>query len=470
MDNKNKNIDKRKQFQLNILTNKLSNYLATLKELQENKSQLGEPNINDYKSRHKRHILENEKSRLEAKLAELQTEITNIRSSCMRTINTQKLLPNQLSSNIEKENAIYNEECTMIDEKIVEAKELLESKMNQQVIDKQALEELIKELQMQITNAAQNITEIQATAHVFRKSTLEALQAKKKQKKQVQSQIATIQDTTQHYLQRLFILAEQNQIFLEYKTQLINNFYSISKNQTVNASKDASNDDLKNEQITILEKIKELGINVSQDILAMDGLNPIIDMIDNKILENKKTIDFMDNKASRNNIRNTRIITQLQTSIEPRTRNKVMSYKDSYKLAKLDKNNLEQSAAKLQKELDNWESNVITNIQNTYQDTLNQLEIDRSRALERLNIMTARLNDEHQNTHSQLEEYINIYSNKISDLNNQTKDLLTQIANIKKELEIVDINQTKLEKVNSRITETEKVICLIEKDIASLSV
>jgi hypothetical protein len=462
----------RKQFQLNILNNKLQDYQSRLLKLQNEKNGIiqnsaitnnitsNDSIINDKDTNNKK-FLEQREIELKSQLEQLKREINSTRSNQARTVNTIKLLPNDLQKSIIQEKLIYEEECLHLDGKLKEAEDLLQTQMNQQIKDKLALEIMISSLQQQIATASQNITEIQANAHEFRKGTIQALKDKKQQKKQIQQQITTIQDTHQKHLDNHSNLLTANQSLLEYKNQIINNYY---------AHKDQNN---------ICESIKQLELEGLQGLQGLpelvdnrwqaEDINKIIEIIDDKINDNTNLANLISIKESRNNKRNNQIIQQLHSNMQPYSRSqKVISYKDNFKLAKLEKTNLEDNLSTLQKEFDNWDITVIAAIQNNYHNTINQIEDDRTRALERINIMTSRLNTENEEIRSNLERQITILTEKLININNNIQSINLQIADIKCKQELLDMNQTTLEKLNTKITEIENAIQLIEKDIASI--
>lgn len=447
--------DKRKQFQITVLTNKLNQYNTSLKELLDNKEQLCNDisQVDTLKYNYKRHILITEKSKLEVILEGYRKEYTELRTNQAITLNYFKLLPATLASNLAAEQLVFEEECDTIDARIEEAKQLLSTEMQQQELDKLALQDAINDYTNQIAVANDTITQIQVGAHSFRKNTLAQLHSNKQQKKETLLQIDSLQTQSNTFDSHIAQLTTENIKLLELKTAFINSHYNQQDNKNILAE---------------LGKYITVNENEMNEISADEHINKLVAKIDAKIQSNTIQIESIKNKASRNNIRNSHLIQNLLASLQPRNREKVISYKDDYKMAKQDKTILEDTLAILQNKFNHWETDVIGTIETRYKDTIEQLQNDRIRAQERLDIMISRFNNSHQLECQQLEASIQSYANKIMDINTKIMEVNQEISKLAKQLDELDITQTKLEKLDARIKDIQTAISKIETDLATL--
>jgi hypothetical protein len=457
-------IDKRKQFQITVLTNKLNQYNTLLKELIESKDQLcnDQSQLDLLKYNYNRHILNTEKDKLEAILEDYKNEYTTLRTSQSVTLNNFKLLPETLKSNLAAEKLVYEEEYDNINAIIEETKNILSIEMQKQEIDKLALEDAIIDYKNQITIATDNITQIQTSAHSFRKNTIAQLHTHKQLKKETLNKINSLQQSSSLFDSHINQLTIENNKLLEIKKTLINNHYQQEDNQFIILT------DLTELSQYITVNI-EVTVNETDDITTNKyRINNLVTLIDSKIQDNIIRINSLKNKASRDNIRNNNLIQILLGDLHLKNREKIISYKDSYKMAKQEKTILEDALEILQNKFNNWETEVIGAIQNRYKESMEQLKSDGLRAQERLDIMITRFNDSHQTECQQLEIAIKNYDNKLAEINIKIMKINLEIKNIVKQLDELNITQTKLEKIDARIKETQKAINIIETDLATL--
>jgi chromosome segregation ATPase len=176
-------MDKRKQFQLQLLSNKLAEYTTKLGNLKSKQSELVNSinNVlaqNTLEDKNKHYLLEQKKI-LEARIQEYKNNLSNCRNEYTHLNHQTKLLPGLLETNKKQELAIYEEEIQNITGRTQEVKRAHLEQLASLEVEKSNLSTQILDLQNQLAASNDNISSIQENAHAYRKNTILELQQKK---------------------------------------------------------------------------------------------------------------------------------------------------------------------------------------------------------------------------------------------------------------------------------------------------
>ena len=462
-------MNKRQQYQLAQANSKLEQYHKNLSDLLLQKNNL-ESNLERNLESNLESTLEKYKNFEQARIEKINVielcskEIIKLRNEHIITIDSLKYLPRTLENNLEIENNIYNEECLHLKLKQIDAQEIQTQQLQQQVLDKQMLENEINSNLKLINTASENIINIQAEAHGFRKNTIAQLQANKQQKKLVSEQINILQCEELHIKEIINNLETEKILLLEYKKQIIDNHYAnINQNPILKLLSSKID-------IVILDINIDTNLNIHFD---NNQLNTIINIIDSRITNYTIQLEQIYKQSTKTTLRNQQSIKLLlfnnMSKDISKDNTKVICYKDNFKQAKIVKYQLEEKQKELEATFNNWENYVIKTINDNYNEILKQIDNDKSRAKERLDIMTARFHLDFETKKKQLENEINILADKLLNTN-------TTLTNAKKELQEINLqiekeqnNQKELTNINSKIEQTKKAIQIIELDISSIT-
>ena len=480
-------MDKRKQFQLQLLSNKLLEYntkLANLKIRQcelLNNTPLDTPV--DASTSESETILSQQKSFLEARMQQYRNDLTRYRNEYTSLNHQIKLLPSQMETNKMLEQDIYNEEIQHITGRIQEAQEDFLDKLNSLEIEKLLLVEQIQELQHQLAISQENISSIQEQAHASRKNTILELQQKKQQKLALATILDELNKNKELYTNNTADITNQLNKLMKLKTDIINAYYANPSQQSIS----------KNDIFLEIPLAKEL---VPENILRGESaelLNIIVSYLDKQILDARYQLSSISKKTSRLEKSITTATTDIKsklnhshstshsishstshsTSISTSTmeignRTRIISYKDNYKNAKLEKTTLEAEIKILLAKLNSWDIEIIDNARQEYKILLNSLEDEKHRAQERLDIMTARITSEYEASHITLATRIVQLENELQETNTLLQQTNLELSGVLEEITRHKSTTQELNDLTIQITNVELAIQKIQTDITSL--
>ena len=449
-------MDKRKQFQLQILNNKLVEYTSKLETLKSKQRELSITIQNSSGNNNILIPLENKKN-LEARIQQYKTQLDNHRTEYTRLNHQLKLLPGQLESNKAQELAIYEEEIQNITGRKQEAYlEHLETLASLE-IEKNNLSMQILDLQSQLSMAQDNISSIQENAHTFRKNTILELQQKKQQKLIINTTLEELNKNKELYTTNSSEASTRLENLITLKTDIINMYYANPENilQIPNTRE--------------LLPTEFIDTNTSQPINNTELFNAIISYLDKQILETRYIISSISKKADRLDKTITATSNELKIKLEPTSREKVISYKNNYKNAKLAKTSLEEELQRLQARFNSWEQEVVENVKLEYKMQVDSLEAEHQRASERLNIMTSRITSEYESNTISLANAIKQIENEITKTNNLLKQTNLELTTLLEDIARNNSTQLELDKINTQIANVELAIEKIQQDINSLT-
>ena len=456
-------MDKRKQFQLQLLSNKLAEYTTKLGNLKSKQSELVNSihNVftqNTLEDKNKHYLLEQKKI-LEARIQEYKNNLSNCRNEYTHLNHQTKLLPGQLETNKKQELAIYEEEIQNITGRTQEAKQAHLEQLASLEVEKSNLSTQILDLQNQLAASNDNISSIQENAHAYRKNTILELQQKKQQKQTITTTLEELNKNKELYTTNSNTVSNQLDSLIELKTQIINTYYA---NPGANL-----------ENILNIPNARELLPNeifdISTDTNSSELLNGIISYLDKQIQDARYQLSSITKKTSRLDKTITTTANDLKSKLDTGTRVKVVSYKDNYKSAKLVKTTLEAELGKLQAKLNSWDIEVIDSAKLEYKMILDSLEAEKQRAQERLNIMTSRIINEYESDIITLASKIRQVENGLSETNNLLNQTSQELATLQEQITKNNSAEIELDKINMQIANMELAIEKIQQDINSLT-
>lgn len=469
-------MERKKQFQLQSLTSKLNTYENTLNELVEKRKIILASTLlidtetnNDFKM--KINNLLTRKTDIEKQITDTKTQITSNKYDITNITNQIKLLPTNLSQNIANETSIYNDEITNIENIITHTNIKHQEQLHTANIDHLTILTNINTIKEQLIQQNNTITELQFNAHHSRKTVLEELHQKKQQKIQIQQQIENISTQNTIYNQHLDKLTEINTILAQIKIEIINAHYEISNAiQNTIQNTNPKNTELLINLITKLNTYFETQENPISNI-QIENLNQsayiynITTEIDNLIANNTARIDIIKLKATKARIKNdTHISLYIKQQIPNTARNKVISYKDQYKIEKGKRTELQNKLEELQYLYDNYEVIVINKFVAEYNNVILELDNHKQRANERLSIMKERLSLEHKENNTKLEKQIQTLQQNLITNNKLLLELNSQLNNINTNLAELDKSNLELHNLDNSITQLETTITKIKND------
>lgn len=448
-------MDKRKQFQLQILTNKLSEYTSKLEILKSKQCELITIIQNSTANNNNISILLENKIILESKIQKYKNELVNFRSEYIKYVQQLKTLPELFESNKAQEQAIFDEEIYNITGKILKANQDHLEILTSLEVEKTNLSTQILDLQSQLATTQNNISSIQENAHSFRKNTLLELQQKKQQKLIINTTLEELNKNKEFYITSSSKASNYLESLITFKTNIINIYYTNP--ETILLTPNAT--DLLPTEL----------LNISQSTNFTKLFNTIIQYLDKQIQETKYIISNILKKADRLDKSIITTSNELNIKLEPTSRKKVISYKNNYKNAKLEKTALEEELKTLQSKFDSWDTKVLYNATLEYKKILNSLEEEKQRACERLNIMISRITSEHESTSITLADKIKYIENEITNINNILKLTNLELTTVLKEISQNDSTKIELDKIHIQITNVEFAINNIQQDITSIN-
>ena len=483
-------MDKKKQFQIQNLKAKQATYETSLNELLQQRQQILDniKNLDILDTLQTPSLLSNTDNNslnvnvnvnvnelLESKtLIEKQiTTIKNLLSAnkydIVNTTNKIKQLPEILKANIKTEVNIYNEEITNIENLILEAELNNIQKQTDANSDKADLLNDIISIKTLIVEQNNIITDLQFNAHNSRKNTLEDLHNKKQEKILMQQQIDNINTNSKIYQEHLDKLTNANTILELLKVNIINNYYTTTDTTTTDTP---NSNNANNTTESILDIIRMLiDYDIQIDLDNQDNLtnpeftNHLVKQIDSTIENNNARMVSINNKSERVQIKNNIHIENIKNNFNNVSRNKIISFKDLYKIEKQKRSDLQSKCNEMEHLYNNYNTLVINKITDEYNAHILELNNHKKRAVERINIMKARLNNEYEQTKTNLETQIIQIQTELSNNTKNFNDLNIQLKEIQNKLANLDKSNMEIHNLDNKINQITTTINKIKNDI-----
>ena len=444
-------IDKKKQFQIQTVQSKLDNYKQTLTTLLESHKQLSnnlELNNPNYDNLDK---LNSNKIVLENTLKELKKNIAKTTNNITKLSYSLKELPSIRINKYNEEELILKQEIDRIELQKIEDRVKYDKSIEQAHLDKLKLIDDISIIQNAILEQNNIILQIQTNTHSSRKDTLLQLHQKKEDKNNIKKQINNINIIDNLVNNQIIELKHTIKNLEEFKIMLVDKIYNTNTNT------DNSTDTLDNYYVDF---------NIDKELLLNDKIN----IIDIKINDLHNKINNITIKINKNKTSNTSRINTIIDNYNKTTRGKVIAYKDSFKIEKEKKKQLQLILDTLNYQYDTFENNIISNINLNYTNIINELHFDIIRANERLIIMKYRINLEYETETNRIKDEISILNLNIIELSktyfNTNKELQNLLITIDKEnsvgKDIAKLNE-EIQKYKAMIMQNETNIMLLSQ-------
>jgi hypothetical protein len=444
-------MDKKKLFQKQLLQSQIDEHTITLSKLQitydtlklqtDGNTSNVTISINLLSDQIKN--LENTKKLNKNKISDTQTYISKLEEEL-------KYHPDTIKDKIDNEDNIYNDEIDRINNDKEEIEQNNIQTINNAIIDKDNLIKEIDLIKNNIQNQTSIINNIQILCHSSRKNLLDSLKEQKQLKLIVNNNINNLNITSNVFIQNINNLEIDIINLIEFKKLLVDSEYNTD-----------NTDNTDNTQLNEYYSYYKIDINLL--------LNDKISFIDNLITNNKQTILLQQrHKQISENINKLQITESLNT-YNTTNNNKVLTYKDKFKIEKEKKKYLETILADKLNLYNNYEKLVIDKINNLYEIQLKELDIDTINALDRLNITKIRINLENENNKNKLKEKLDTNYLELEKLHLDILNASSQIKLLSTQIEKANSINTELSILENKMKKHKDIIMQTEKDLLSLN-
>ena len=199
------------------------------------------------------------------------------------------------------------------------------------------------------------------------------------------------------------------------------------------------------------------------------SINDKISILDNLISDNQNKIQFINKKFNKIKQTNNIKLQNILDTYNQINRVKVIGYKDQFKIEKDKRTQLENILTDLYDKYNTFETVIISNINNELQNIINELENDKIRSNERLDIMKIRILEENESEHQRLNDIITNNNTTLESLYIDFNCIKNNIVNTKELINKENIVDIELEKIDVDISKYQNIIKQIESDIEKLS-
>jgi hypothetical protein len=449
--------DKKKLFQIQTVQSKLDNYKQTLKTLLESHKQLSDnlelnnPNYDNLdKLNNNRIVLENTLKEIKSNIAKTTNNITKLSYSL-------KELPSIRINKYNEEEIILKQEIDRIELQKLEDKEKYDKSIEKAHLDKLKLIDDISIIQNAIQEQNNIILQIQTNTHSSRKDTLLQLHQKKEKKNNIKEQIDNNYIIDNLVNNQITELKNTIKKLEEFKIILVDKIYNTDTDTDTNTNTNNNyNDTLENYNVDF---------NIDKELLLNDKIN----IIDTKINDLQKKINNITTKLNKNNTSNTSRINSIIDNYNKTTREKVIAYKDNFKIEKEKKKQLQLILDTLNYQYDTFEKNIIANINLNSTNAINELHFDIIRANERLIIMKYRINLEYETETNRIKDEISILNINIIELSKTYFNTNKELQNLQITIDKENSVGKDIAKLNEEIQKYKAMIMQNETNIMLLS-
>jgi len=433
-------MDRKKQLQIKLIQNNITQYQTILENLLKQKETLelqiaNDTNLDTCKIIVRKNDLSSNRVQLDTKLSEIKKRIVECKQEFNKFTNELHLLPSQLNQSIENEKQIYLDECINIKLRKEELIDNHKIQLEQAQQNKYTLLDNISQLDDNINIHSENVKDIQIQEHQNRKNILAQLHQKKQEKLLKATQIQQLEEHQNLFINQINTITTQIENLKQQKQNIINTYYNSTT--PVNSLL---------EQTDIYDSV----------VLLDDEIN---------ILQSK--LNFLNMKSEKAKMKmNARLN---NVNFQQRVARHTNSFKTEFKEAKNVLSMLETSRYDKQKQIDNFETDVLEQINNNTNNSLAELDNDSHRAEERLNIMLKRIKTNYSNFSNSINSSITNIEQELVQLQNDQQITMQSIKDNMLEMDLVNNNIDQLDKLNLEIQKYQNVINQFNQDIQTLS-
>jgi hypothetical protein len=453
---------KKQKFKLTNLTTKLKTLDTQLSKLQNEKEQLlASQNTSPTQNNNLQLQLDeltSRKTTLLDTLKQIKTQITKL----SRDKNILRLtlldLPKHKQEELDAETVIQQEELDRIMHTTIEVNNDFISKIYNEYDNKIALEQEIGDLQSELSDQTNLLKNIQETVHTSRHNILNTLKQKKQDKLQYKSQLDQLLEKQNFISSKLTALQSEYNTLHQFKTQIINNYYSDSESLSIDTI-----------CIVGIEGIDNI------DIFLQLSLNEKVQLLTDKLTRLDKLIkqhmQLLEKEISAYNLVVMQYNTKEKQSYAPKCELKTSnsSYKDIYKHEKQVKLQLETIVSQKTTHHINYNNTVIMQHVLDFKKEKDTLDSDTQRAIDRLNIMTIRINTNYASKETLIQSQIDDIDLKLSSFKQQMDNANQEIIMLDKNTKSQFSTILQLNELNQKIENTKNNMSQIQKDIDTIS-
>ena len=448
-------MDKKLQFQIQQNQAKLLTYNATLQNFLESRSKLDQSLLTINPNRSRIIELKQRKSNLETTIQTLKNTISITSNQIAKTTQDLKLLPNIRDTKLENEDTILKDEHYRIDIKKIEYSYTHKEKTENAYLDKQQIYSDIDLIRNDLEQQNNIITDIQLNSHSSRKETLTQLHQKKQNKLSIQQQIKTFKENELQFTNQITSLEANINKLTNFKTIMIDNEYGGGSSGSGSNASD-----------TLDQLYKEFAFAIDKSL----SLNNRIAQIDKLISESESRLTFINKRYTRNKEASTIRIKDILDTYNKSNRIKVLGYKDQFKIEKEKKHNLELILDDLQKKYNTFDDIILGNINEELENSIKELEFDKVRSLERLDIMKGRIIKDFEEECIKYNKLIDTNKDKMKALREEFNNTMLELEKINKMIEQEDIVGNEIDKLDKEISKYQDIIKAVESDIKKISI
>ena len=448
-------MNKKIQYQVSKIQSNILQYNNILEKLNLEKLNLGnklittkveELDINNIlEHRNKLSSLEAESKSIKQNISDTTKEISIANNLLLDTVTIRE-------NKIKDEEQINKDELLRIEAEIIDNNTTHNAELLQARLDKTSLLDNIQFIESQLDLQNKIIVELQTISHTSRKETLASLQQKKQDKLNTLQHINNNKEIENEFTNQIVSLEANIQKLINLKTLIIDIEYNVSNDTSDNGSGNGDINSLYNE-FNI-----DVNIPITEKIL----------IIDTQITDYQNKLTILNNKFNKSKNTNTARIQNILNTYNTTNRIKVLGYKDKYKIEKEKKNELETILAIMKNKYDTYEEIIINNIKNKLDNSMIELDNDREKSIDRMNIMNIRILDEFNSENLRINKMISDNKNKLQVLRNSFDLNMKDISYIKLIIEAEDSINCELDRVNEQIKMYMSNIKQSESEIINL--
>jgi len=454
-------MDKKLQFQIQQNQAKLLTYNATLQNLLDSRSKLDQSLLTINPNRSRIIELQQTRTNLEKTIQTLKNTISITSNQISKYTQDLKLLPITRDTNLENEDTILKDEHYRIDIKKIEYSYIHKENTENAYLDKQQIYSDIDLIKNDLKQQNNIITDIQLNSHSSRKETLTQLHQKKQDKLSVQQQIKTFKENELQFTNQITSLEATINKLTNFKTIMVDNEYgggsSNSGGSGGNSNSDASD--------TLDQLYTEFAFAIDKSL----SLNDKIAKIDKLISESESRLLFINKRYTRNKEASTVRIKDILDTYNTTNRIKVLGYKDQFKIEKEKKQNLELILDDLTKKYNTFDDIILGNINEELANSIKELEFDKIRSLERLDIMKSRIIKDYEEECIKYNKLIDTNKEKMKELRAEFDNTMLELEKVNKTIEQEDIVGNEINKLDKEISKYQDIIKAVENDIKKIS-
>jgi hypothetical protein len=439
-------MDKKKLFQKQLLQSQIDEHTVTLSKLQITYDSLKLQTTDDtHNVTININVLLDQIKHLENIKKLNKNKISDIQSCISKLEEKLKYYPDTIKDKIETENTIYNDEIERINNDKIEIKNNNIENLNSATIDKDNLIKEIDLVKSNIQNQTSIINNIQQLCHSSRKNLLTSLKEQKQLKLIVNNNINNLNITSTVFIQNIQHLELDILKLLEFKKLLVDAEYNINHNIT-----------------KLTDYYSEY--NIDMNLILNDKLS----LIENLIIKKKETLLSLQKQKQKTDTINQLQITEHLNTYNTTINNKVLTYKDKFKIEKEKKKILETNLADKLNLYNNYETLVIDKINNIYKLQLQELERDFINASDRLNITKKRINLENETNKANLKAKLDSNYLELQHLHLEIVNATNDIKLLNVQLEKVNSINTELSILENKMKKHKDIIMQSDKDLLLL--